>query len=148
MGRYLQANQTFSISVNNQAAAYYIVTPIEHGLAFLGDADKFVSNGKQRIDTLNVDADKVTADVLFAPTEKSIILHGYSIGTPAISVKSGSAGPVRFNQATGQFAFEIKADLQTPPDNSQADPVRHVLVILRAKSYNQTAQLNNVVTQK
>jgi hypothetical protein len=131
-GQCVQPGQTFSAALSPKASAYYIVAAIgKSGMAFLGDEGKFVSNGKQRIASLKDEAGALAADVLFAPTEKSVVLHGYSAVAPTVSVESGEAGPVQFDAVTGQFAIEIRTDLQAPPDKSQTDPVRHARVTLK-----------------
>jgi hypothetical protein len=131
-GRYLKPRQIFSVPLNPKAVAYYVVAPIgKSGIAFLGDAGKFVSNGKQRIASLKEESGGLAVDVLFAPTEKSVVLHGYSATAPTVSVESGEAGPVQFDAATRQFAVEIRVDPQTPLNNYQADLVRHTMVTLR-----------------
>jgi hypothetical protein len=142
-GRYLESRQKLSITLSRNAVGYYIVTSIaKNGTAFLGDEGKFVSNGKQRIASMKNDPGELSADVLFAPTEKSVIIHGYCSAAPVVAVKSGEAGPVTFDATTGHFAVEISADVQIPADTLQTDPVRHVTVILKSPKYNQTAQLN------
>jgi hypothetical protein len=131
-GQCLKPGQIFSVPLNSKAVAYYIIAPIgKSGIAFLGDEGKIVSNGKQRIASLMDEVGELTSDVLFAPTEKSVTLHGYSASAPMVSVESGEAGPVQFDAATGQFAVEIRADSQAPLDKSQMDPVRHVMVTLK-----------------
>jgi hypothetical protein len=132
VGQCLKPGQIFSATLNPKAVAYYIVAPIgKSGMAFLGDEGKIVSNGKQRIASLKDETGGLTADVLFAPTEKSVILHGYSAAAPTVAVESGEAGPVQFDAATGQFTVEIRVDSQASLDKSQADPVRHALVTLK-----------------
>jgi hypothetical protein len=131
----LKPGQIFSVSLNPKAVAYYIVAPIgKSGIAFLGDEGKFVSNGKQRIASLKDEVGELDVDVVFAPTEKSVVLHGYSAAAPTVSVESGEAGPVQFDAATGQCAVEIRADLQAPLEKSQVDPVRHAMVTLKIET--------------
>jgi hypothetical protein len=142
-GRCLNPGETLLIPMKQKTIAYYIVAPIgKSRMAFLGDRGKFVSNGRQRITSLKDDTGRLSADVLFAPTEKSVVLHGYSVTAPTVSVATGEAGPVQFNAATGQFSVEIRADLQTPPEESQADPVRRVAVTLKTQANLAAANLD------
>jgi hypothetical protein len=143
-GRCLGADQMLSISLNRKALAYYIVTSIgKSGMAFLGDANKLVSNGKQRIASLKDEPDEMSAEVQFAPTEKAVILHGYSATVPKVTVKSGKAEPVRYDPVTGQFTIEICPDLQSPPDRSLGDPVRCVTVVLKNQTNKVAIKSNN-----
>lgn len=131
-GKRLESTATFSTPLKNSAVAFFIVAPIgKSGIAFLGDNGMFVSTGKERIASLSERASEMDADVLFASTEKSIILHGYSAVAPEVRVKSGVAGPLQFNMATRHFLVEISPDSAVPLDTSGADPVRHVMVTLR-----------------
>jgi hypothetical protein len=145
-GRRLEAGQVFSAALSNKAVVYYVVTSVgKNGIAFLGDEGKFVSNGKQRIASLKDDSGEMIAEVQFAGSEKSLILHGYSATVPKVTVKSGEAGPVQFDPATGQFAFELRADLQAPLDKSQSDPTRQVTVTLKSPTNKLTADLNGTL---
>jgi len=143
-GRCLDAGQMLSISLSRKVPAYYIVTSIgKSGMAFLGDANKLVSNGKQRIAWLKDELGKMSAEVQFAPTEKAVILHGYSATLPEVTIKAGEAGPVQYDSVTGQFTFELRPDLQIPPDSSQGDPVRFVTVILKNQTNKLAIKSNN-----
>ena len=51
------------------------------GIAFLGDAGKFVSTGDKRIVHLS-DNGTVSAPVAFAANEHSVVLHGYAPSAP------------------------------------------------------------------
>jgi hypothetical protein len=147
-GQRLEGKEMFSISLCKKAVAYYLVTSIgKSGTAFLGDAGKLVSNGKQRIASVKEKSGEVSVEVLFAATEKTVMLHGYSATAPKLATKSGEVGPVQFDPATGQFAFELRADLQMPPDMSQADPVRRVTVVLKEQPDKLTEKLNNVFSR-
>ncbi len=73
-------------------ASYFIVAPIgPSGIAFLGDAGKFVSNGKKRIEQLSDDG-VMRAVVRFAPGETHLQLHLYSEARPHAAADSGHAG--------------------------------------------------------
>jgi hypothetical protein len=146
IGQRLEAGQVFSAALSNKAVAYYMVTSIDkNGMAFLGDEGKFVSNGKQRISSLKDDSGEMIAEVQFARSEKSIRLHGYSATAPNVTVKSGEAGPVQFDLATGRFAFELRVDLQAPLDESRSDPTRQVTVTLKSPTNKLAADLDGTL---
>lgn len=106
-GAVVDAGQSFSDSVDR--GSYYIVAPIgPSGIAFLGDAGKFVSLGVKRISRLT-DTGTVQATVAFAPGEKVVRLHGYAPTCPQISATSGSIYAVSYNPSTHLFSFSVTA---------------------------------------
>jgi hypothetical protein len=110
---------------------YQIIAPVgRSGIAFLGDRDKFVSNGKQRIASLTDQPGQLAAEVLFAPTETQVTLHGYADVAPTVEVLGGHAGAVQYDAATRHFLVSITPDSQAPLDHG-TDPVRHVTVTFK-----------------
>ena len=90
-GTLLQPGAPFTDTVDYNGS-YYIVAPIgPSGMAFLGDANKFVSSGKKRIEQLS-DHGAVHAVVRFAPNETNVVLHFYSPSEPAVLATQGRAG--------------------------------------------------------
>jgi len=80
--------------------SYFQVAPVgRSGIAFLGDAGKFVSLGKQRIRSLS-DSGAVHATVAFARGDGPVTLHGYSPTPVSASASGGSVGQVAYDQAT------------------------------------------------
>ncbi|HLG95005.1 MAG TPA: hypothetical protein VKX49_01705 [Bryobacteraceae bacterium] len=74
------------------SGSYYIVAPVgPSGIAFLGDSGKFVSSGKKRIEQLSDDG-AVHVVVRFAPREKRVVLHFYSVAEPVAIASEGHAG--------------------------------------------------------
>ncbi|MFJ8603136.1 hypothetical protein ACIREM_31385 [Streptomyces shenzhenensis] len=68
-----------------RAGTYWVVAPVgASGIAFLGDAGKFVSHGDKRIAHLRDDG-KVHATVAFAAGEGPVTLHGYAPRKPAVT---------------------------------------------------------------
>jgi hypothetical protein len=100
------------------------------GISFLGDKDKFVSTGKQRIARLKDQPGLLSAEILFAPSEDEVTLHGYAESQPVVELRSGHAGPVLFDPSTKHFSVVIKPDTNLPPDKG-ADPVRHLTVVFK-----------------
>jgi uncharacterized protein (AIM24 family) len=112
------------------ASAFYVVAPVgESGIAFLGDSEKFVGTGRQRIALLHDEPGKLTVNVVFAEKETAVTLHGFAAAAPKLQVESGQAGTVRYDAATGHFSVEIKPGPKTPIDHSTGDPVRQVTVV-------------------
>lgn len=127
--RRLDVGDTFSVTLATNGTAYYVVAPYgRSGIAFLGDKGKFVSNGKQRIASLEDRPDGLTVNVLFAPMENSVVLHGYATSKPRIMSKSGEAKVLKYELATGYFEIEASPDLWIPPQNRGGDAVRQMTV--------------------
>ena len=78
--------------------SYYIVAPIgASGIAFLGDADKFVSAGKKRIEALSDDG-TLHVQVRFAAGENRVVLHFYSPEDLSAFASVGKAGRLVWEQ--------------------------------------------------
>ena len=104
-GKVVPAGSTFTDTVNS--GSYYVVAPVaQSGIAFLGDAGKFVSLGGKRISQLS-DNGTVHATVAFAASEKSVTLHGYAPSAPQVTATDGSAGAVSYNAATHLFTVSV-----------------------------------------
>ena len=131
-GQRLEAGGKVSAPLPKSGMVFYVVAPVgKSGIAFLGDRDKFVGTGKQRISSLQDSPGKLTAKVVFAETETVVTLHGYADVAPVVSVEAGQAGAVQFDATTKHFSVEIKPDEKSPVDNSSADPVRRATVVLK-----------------
>jgi len=132
-GRRTDSAATFSapLAAVNHASAFYVVAPVgQSGIAFLGDKNKFVGTGKQRISTLQDERGKLTVGVVFAENEKSVTLHGYADAEPKLTILSGMDDPVQYDPVTHYFTVEVKPDATAAVDRSAADPVRRVTVLL------------------
>jgi Ricin-type beta-trefoil lectin domain-like len=131
-GRALSGQQIASGGVS-----YYIIAPVgQSGIAFMGDLGKFVSNGRKRIASVTDQSGQLTANVLFAPTESQVTLHGYSGIQPVVTVQAGAASPVSYNPVTGHFAVVITVSPNAPLNND-IDPASNVIVTF--KTSNATA---------
>src|SRR5579883_407373 len=92
-GSVVPAGQSFSARVGS--GSYYIVAPLgPSGIAFLGDAGKFVALGSKRISSLS-DNGSVQATVSFAPGERAVTLHGYAPTRPQVNALLGRVGSDR-----------------------------------------------------
>jgi hypothetical protein len=131
-GKRVDVGATFSAPLAENAAAFYVVAPVGNsGIAFLGDEDKFVGTGKQRITSLRDETGKLTAEVALAKGENLVVLHGYSAQAPTATV-NGMNNDVQYDAATGHFTVEVKADPAAPTDDTTGDPVRKATVVISA----------------
>ena len=89
------------------SGSYYIVATVgPSGIAFLGDAGKFVSLGVKRITRLTDDG-TVKATVAFAEGEQAVTLHGYAKKPPRVEASDGSAGPLFYDSSSHMFNFTV-----------------------------------------
>jgi hypothetical protein len=120
---------SFSAPLPATGSAFYVIAPVgKSGIAFLGDKEKFVGTGKQRIASLKDQPGKLTVNVMLAAKEKSVVLHGYAATAPRATVSAGQTGPMQFDPATGHFTIQVNADVTSPTSNS-GDPVRQATVV-------------------
>jgi hypothetical protein len=104
-GKVLPAGGTFTDTVSS--GSYYIVVPIAaSGIAFLGDAGKFVSWGKKRISQVT-DTGSVQATITFASGEPLLTMHGYAPSKPNVTATDGTVGTVTYNSTTGIFSYPV-----------------------------------------
>ena len=130
-GAKLSAGAPLPVSFHGQNLAYFIAAPISaNGIALLGDAGKFVGTGQKRVASLKDDGGKLTADLLLAPSETTLTLHGYAAQPPVVSVHGGTADPVRFDAATGIFSVVVKPDASLAPETIAGDPVKKLTIAL------------------
>lgn len=130
-GTRLDSAATYSTNLEARAVGYYVVAPFgKSGVAFLGDAGKFVSTGKQRIASLQDQKDGLTATVLFAPNENSLILHGYSALPFKVTAQAGQAKILKYVTSTGYFEVSATPDPSTALETIDGDPARVVSVTL------------------
>ena len=108
VGSLLDAGQTFSTTVDSNGS-YFVVAPVgPSGVAFLGDAERFVSLGRKRISRL-VDDGQLHATVIFADGESSLVLHGYAPRAPLVVADGGGVEDLSYDATTGQFRFRLLA---------------------------------------
>ncbi len=107
-GRLVPAGGTYTDTVGANGSYYQVVPVGASGIAFLGDAGKFVSTGDKRIAHLS-DNGTVNATVAFAANEHSVTLHGYAPSAPTVTATDGSAGSVSYDSATHLFSVPVNA---------------------------------------
>ncbi|WP_037569904.1 carbohydrate-binding protein [Phaeacidiphilus oryzae] len=97
------------VSARVTGGTYWIVAPVgPSGIAFLGDAGKFVAHGAKRIERLSDDG-VVHATVAFAAGEGPVTLHGYAPRKPTATAGTGGVGPVSYDAATRRFSVTVHA---------------------------------------
>jgi hypothetical protein len=134
-GRLLPERGDFSAPLGRDAAAFYVVAPVgKSGIAFLGDKDKFVGTGRQRIASLQDEPGKLTVEVVFAAEEKSVVLHGFAAAAPKASVLAGEDDNLQYDPVTRHFAILVKPDATGAADRSGADPIRRITVVLETQT--------------
>lgn len=106
--QYQSAGKRFAFQLNPDETAYYLIVPVgQSGLAFFGDAGKYVSNGRQRIAALDDAPEGLKVTVTFAAGEKSVRLFGYAPHVPSVAAKSGSVGSLDYDAQNGRFSVEV-----------------------------------------
>jgi hypothetical protein len=107
-GLVLEPGQAFTGSVDYNGS-YLIVAPVgTSGIAFLGDAGKFVSCGKKRIEQISDDG-VLRVSVRFAAGEKRVALRLYSPFQPIAAAEAGSMGPLIPDKA-GTYRVVVSPD--------------------------------------
>lgn len=88
------------VSARVTNGTYRVVAPVgRSGIAFLGDAGKFVAHGGKRIEHLSDDG-SVHTTVAFAAGEGPVTLHGYAPRKPTVIATTGHVGTVVYNTST------------------------------------------------
>jgi hypothetical protein len=113
MGVYLESGQVVTFSVPNEGA-YWVVVPVgRSGVGFLGDTNKFVSNGKARVATLR-DAEELLAGILFAKGEERVRLSGFAVAPPRVRARNGVIDNVVYDRQSRLFHFDLIAKPGAP----------------------------------
>jgi hypothetical protein len=127
--RRVERGQDFKASLGPGDAAYYIVAPVgASGIALFGDAGKFVSMGKERIQSLEEGPSSLKVQVLFAPGERSVTLFGNAPTRPRVIVQGGSSGAVKFVKSTGYFSVAVSPRTGLKPIKVEGEWVRRTSV--------------------
>jgi hypothetical protein len=114
-GRYLQPSETLEF-VTPENGAYWIVVPVgPSGVGFLGDAGRFVSNGRNRVDRIR-DTGALTARIVFSAGESRLRLHGFSRARPDVRAIGASVQELDYDSRAGLFHFDLVAKPGTSPE--------------------------------
>jgi hypothetical protein len=121
-GVYLMPPERLRLSRVGRAA-YVIVVPVAaSGIGWLGDMDKFVSNGRTRVRRV-VNSDRLSVQIVVARGESRVRLHGFSRTQPALDVAAGSIENLVYDSRRQLFVF----DLITRPGAAATITIRAVL---------------------
>jgi len=107
-GRRASGDAPFTQPIKGDPA-YLVVVPVgKSGIAFLGDAGKFVPLGKKRVTNLSDDG-ILDASFDFAAGEPSIIVQGWAASMPAAMPIEGRLGAIDYDESSGRFRLEVFA---------------------------------------
>jgi hypothetical protein len=107
-GMYVEPWQAVEFVVPDNGA-YWIVVPVgASGVGFLGDAGKFVSNGRNRVAHIR-DTGTLAARVVFSAGERRLHLYGFSLVRPAIQVRRAAVENLAYDSRTQLFHFDLVA---------------------------------------
>jgi len=132
--RRLTAGEPFSFVLAANATAYFVVLPVTRtGIALVGDAGRFVPDGRKRIASL-VDGERgLTLNATFAAQEKSLRLVGYAPQRPEVTAQVGSVDAVSFDRRTGRFELLVRPGSAQELEQPGNDPVRRATLSLRGR---------------
>jgi hypothetical protein len=125
----LGTGESFDAPLNSDGVGYFIIaSPGESGFAFFGDRDMFVSNGRQRVASLEENPERLTAGVILAKGEQSVRLHGCNHRKPTIKVIGGTASDLTYDAGSQHFDFKVTADNSAPASPSGGD-LSHLVTV-------------------
>jgi hypothetical protein len=89
---------------------YQILSPVNRkGLALLGDAERIVPMGKQRVAALE-DRDTLTATIKYAPGEDTLAISGYATRQPRFKGLKGKLNNASYDSQTKMFQAQLAPD--------------------------------------
>jgi hypothetical protein len=98
-----------TVSATVTTGTYWVVAPVgPSGIAFLGDAGKFVGHGVKRLEHVGDDG-RVHVTVAFAAGEGPVTLHGHAPRKPRVTAAAGRVGAVAYTESTGHFTVSVSA---------------------------------------
>ena len=129
------SHQTASAPVTFELApdvtVYYEIAPLgRSGIAFFGDANKYVSNGVKRIAALDDKPEGMVATVSFAAGEKSVRLFGYASRAPRVCAIRGVSSAANYDATTGRFEADVSPALEITKEMPGGDPTQQAVVQL------------------
>jgi hypothetical protein len=113
-GTHLRPSEALEFAVPD-GGTYWIVVPVgRSGVGFLGDADKFVSNGRSRVARIR-DSGALTARIAFSAGESRLRLHGFSLARPEVRAAGGAIESLAYDSQSRRFHFDLVAKPGTSP---------------------------------
>jgi hypothetical protein len=127
--RYIEPDSDFVSPLGKDGFNYFIVAqPGISGIALFGDAEKFVSNGRQRVATITENPSGLDVELIFAQSENNVRLHGCS-QSPIRARVGYQLLDTHFNSSSHYFYIDVDAKwLAGQPTG--ADGTRHLVVTL------------------
>jgi hypothetical protein len=108
-GIYLKPGASFTIATAARIPSFWIVVPVaKSGIGFLGDAGKFVANGKRRVARI-ADNGTLSARILLAKGEDRVRLQGFARARPTVSARDGGIEDLRYDPRSRLFQFDLAA---------------------------------------
>jgi len=129
----INADESFEgfLAKNNEYCAYYIIAPVgKSKIALLGDKDKFVTCGKNRIKELVDSNQKLTAQVIFAKGEDKISLLGFAPKKVKIKASNCKLDNLKYDNKTQQFTLSIAAAENTKWISDGPDMIAQTILTL------------------
>jgi hypothetical protein len=104
-GSVLPPGATFRAAVGS--GSYYVVVPIDRsGMALLGDLDRFVPAGRQRVTRLG-DTGRMQVTLAFGRGERAVTISGYAPTPPLVAAHVGQVEVVSYAAATHIFSVQV-----------------------------------------
>jgi hypothetical protein len=128
----IDLGKDFTSPLGADGFSYFVIAqPGASGIALFGDADKFVSNGRQRIESIGESPGKLTVTIVFAKGETSVRLHG-CCETAVSATVDGQPLNVSYDAGSRHFSVNVDAISATQPADA-ADGTQRVVVVLHAE---------------
>jgi hypothetical protein len=122
-GVLVPPGQPYHASLESGQYGFVIIVPVgPSGIAFLGDENKIVSTGKQRIADIRESAAELSVIVQTAHGEPSVRLHGYADAEPVCQLADGKVA-VAYDAGTKHFTVDVPSPM---------DGGKQVVTFLRA----------------
>jgi hypothetical protein len=113
-GKYVEPGEAIEFVVPDNGA-YWIIVPIgASGVGFLGDATKFVSNGRNRVARI-LDNGTLEARIIFSAGETRMHLYGFSRVQPVIQATRAAVKKLVYDSHTQLFQFDLVSKPGTTP---------------------------------
>lgn len=105
-GQWISAGAAYTDSTP-ATGSYYVVAPAgPSGIALVGDSQRFVSAGAQRIGRME-DNGSLTTSVHFASGESGVTIWGYSPSAPTANMLEGSLIQMSYDAPSGVFTLTL-----------------------------------------
>ena len=105
-GKVIESGGTLPIHYKD-GFSYTVLVPVnQEGLALLGDTEKIVPLGKQRVASIENNG-SLAATIEFAPGESELNISGYASRRPKLSALSGELKHVTYDPKSGIFQVRL-----------------------------------------